>query len=589
MTLAAVVGVLGGLVVWPLGTAEASMSPPAPSISADGRYVAFASRSDDLSPADDDSVVNAGVGGVDIFVRDLQTNTITLVSRASGASGAAADTWSVSPSISADGRHVAFHSPANNLSDEDDDSIGNVYLRDLQTDTTTFVSRASGAAGVAGNSNSDDPSVSADGRFVAFASFAWNLSPEDAFRWGGTDIFVRDLQNNTTTVASRAGGASGALGDGWSEKPSISADGRYVVFASEADNLSSEDDDSVIDIFVRDLETNTTTLVSRASGVAGAPANRSMEAPYSDAPSISADGRFVAFSSTADNLSAEDVDFVRVVCISGKYGYCYDLRVGDIFVRDLQTNTTTLVSRASGASGAPADDGGASAFDGVLAREPAMSADGRYVAFSSAADNLSAEDDDEVRDIYVRDLQTNTTTLVSRASGATGEPFADESTQPSISADGRFVAFGSRRCREGETKGTDVYVRDLQAKTTTWVGQDPNPGVCPTADPLPSTGSLPSNDFRFGKLKRNLKKGTAKLTVKVPGPGELVLKKSKRVRKDSDQARGAGKVRLRVRPRQKARAKLADRGKLKVSAQVTYTPTGGEPNTESKKVKLKRR
>jgi hypothetical protein len=108
------------------------------------------------------------------------------------------------------------------------------------------------------------------------------------------------------------------------------------------------------------------------------------------------------------------------------------------------------------------------------------------------------------------------------------------------------------------------------------------PGSSSSCPPLP-------NGFSFGGLKRNLATGTAKLTVRVPGPGELLLKKTKRVGRDSDQAADAGKIRLKVRPRARAKEKLADRGKLKVRAHVTYTPTGGQPNTKSKKLKLKRR
>ncbi len=180
--------------------------------------------------------------------------------------------------------------------------------------------------------------------------------------------------------------AAGGPANGDSFQGSLSATGRYVAFASDADNLSGEDGDATTDIFVRDTVTGTTTLVSRASGLGGAAGNTS-----SVVPSISADGRRVAFHSSAANLSAEDDDSVI-----------------DVFVRDLATGATILVSRASGSAGAAGD---ANSFNASI------SADGGSVAFQSEADNLSAEDDDAVFDIFVRDLATDTTTLASRASG----------------------------------------------------------------------------------------------------------------------------------------------------------------------------
>jgi Tol biopolymer transport system component len=450
------------LLVLPLAFAPRAEAS-SPSISADGRYVAFSSTADNLSAEDNDPAA-------DIFVRDLQTGTATLVSRASGPTGAAGDRDSEAPAISADGRFVAFASLAANLSTEDRFPV-DIFVRDLQTNTTTLVSRASGASGPAGDRRSEAPSISADGRFVAFASSALNFSAED--NDPGSDVFVRDLQANTTTLVSRASGVSGEAADFASLDPSISADGRSVAFDSEAANLGP--DIALWDVFVRDLQANTTTLVSRASGASGAPGD-----DYSITPSISADGRYVAFDSEADNLSAEDND------------------IADIFVRDLQANTTTLVSRASGAAGAAADSGGRDPS------RPAISADGRYVAFDSLADNLSTEDYDvfgtdcyyfhgwlcypaPVGDIFVRDLQASTTTFASRASGAAGEPLQSTSIEPSISADGRYVAFSTCRRAEGSDR-VEISVRDLLSESTTLVGEEPvsefgcGPMAVPTAD-----------------------------------------------------------------------------------------------------------
>jgi Bacterial Ig domain/WD40-like Beta Propeller Repeat len=398
-------------------------------ISADGRYVAFTSRASNLHPDDTDT-------RSDVFVRELQTNTVTLVSRASGAAGAKGNARSFGPAISADGRFVAFVSSASNLHPDDDanpDTFLNqdVFVRDLQANTTTLVSRAAGATGAKGNSYSNAAAISADGRFVAFSSTAWNLHPGDDD--SNSDVFARDLQTNTVTLVSRAGGAAGAKGNARSSSPAISTDGRFVAFDSDATNLHPDDGDTSDDVFVRDLQANTTTLVSRAAGATGDKGDGDSE--YA---AISADGRFVAFDSDATNLHPDDDD--------SNY---------HVFVRDLETNTTTLVSRATGADGAKGD---AEGFN------PAISADGRFVAFESDATNLHPGDGDSDYDVFVRDLEAHTTTLVSRAAGATGENGNDRSYEPAISADGRFVAFESGATNlypdNGDT-AWDVFRRDV--------------------------------------------------------------------------------------------------------------------------------
>src|SRR5262249_13410686 len=153
----------------------------------------------------------------------------------------------------------------------DDDRINDVFVRDLQTNTTTLVSRATGVDGAKGNDQSSTPAISADGRFVAFTSFASNLDPAD--RDGTQDVFVRDLQANTTTLVSRANGINGVKGDNFSGEPTISADGRFVAFTSLAFNLDPADADANEDVYVRDLQAHTTVLVSRAGGASGVKGN----------------------------------------------------------------------------------------------------------------------------------------------------------------------------------------------------------------------------------------------------------------------------------------------------------------------------
>jgi len=342
--------------------------------------------------------------------------------------------FSRSPSISADGRFVAFYSEASNIVPGDTNNSYDIFVRDTLTNTTTLVSLDS--AGNLGNSDSYSPSISADGRFVAFSSLASNFVPGDTNNYA--DIFVRDRLTNTTTRVSVD--SAGNLGNRDSYSPSISADGRFVAFYSEASKLVPGDTDENGDIFVRDRLTNTTTPVS----VNSAGNQTSSESNF---PSISADGRFVAFESFAS-------DFVP-----GDINYDTETAVRDIFVRDTLTNTTTRVSVDSAGNQAYRSSDSAS-----------ISADGRFVAFSSLATNLVPGDTNDTSDIFVRDTLTNTTTRVSVNSA--GNQGNNGSGSPSISADGRFVAFSSLASNfvPGDTNNhSDIFVRDTLTNTTTRV------------------------------------------------------------------------------------------------------------------------
>jgi len=355
----------------------------------------------------------------DIFVRDTLANTTTRVSVDSA--GNQPNDSSVWPSISANGRFVAFQSEATNLVPGDTNNNGDIFVRDLSTNTTTRVSVDS--AGNQGDNISRRPSISADGRFVTFDSYATNLVPGDTN--ASLDIFVRDLSTNTTTLVSAS--SSGDRGNNDSGLPSISANGRFVAFRSVATNLVPGDTNDRRDIFVRDLLTNTTTLVSASSN--GDRANSTSTLCY-----ISADGRFVAFSSNASNLVPGDTNSSE-----------------DIFVRDLSTNTTTRVSVSSTGNQGNEDSG-----------SPSISADGRFVTFSSEASNLVPRDTNDSEDIFVRDLSTNTTTRVSVDSA--GNPANSDSEFPSISANGQKVAFSSFAANlvPGDTNnGPDLFIADI--------------------------------------------------------------------------------------------------------------------------------
>ena len=168
---------------------------------------------------------------------------VILISRATGPAGAPVDASAFSPSISADGGRVAFETFADDLSAEDDNGVTNIFVRDAVTNATILVSRATGAAGAGADATSGGAEISGDGRFVVFVSDADNLSPDD--NDADDNVFVRDLAAGTTTLVSRASGAGGAAADARAHDAGISADGRYVVFRSGADNLSPDDDDGV--------------------------------------------------------------------------------------------------------------------------------------------------------------------------------------------------------------------------------------------------------------------------------------------------------------------------------------------------------
>jgi Tol biopolymer transport system component len=386
-----------------------------------------------------------------------------LVSRA-GAKGKGGDANSTDPSISADGRFVAFVSRAGNLDPAAPGPRQQVFVRDLKTGKTTLASRASGASGAVGNYASAEPSISADGRYVAFRSGATNLNPEAPT---SGNVFVRDLATDTTILVSRASAPGNAPADDYSSAPSISADGRHVAFESSATNLSSEDVDTSsepVDVFVRDLDTETTELVSRADGATGAAASAD-----SFRPSISGDGRYVAFSSRSE-LAPEDVD-------------AQDFPE-DVFVRDRVAGTTALVSRASGPAGKASD---------VESAEAAISADGTHVAFRSDA-KLTGQQGYSPN-LFVRDIPAATTQLVTVGlEPAAGRPFFD----PSISADGRYVSFetgGDGITKVDAGNRVDVFSRDMQAGITVDVSRASGSEGLPADGP--SFNSSISADGRF--------------------------------------------------------------------------------------------
>jgi flagellin-like hook-associated protein FlgL len=393
-------------------------------ISADGRFVLFDSSASDLVAGDTNS-------HRDTFVKDTVTGATTRVSTDSA--GAQGNNRSYSRTISADGRFVAFMSRASNLVAGDTNSLDDVFVKDMLTGVTTRVS--TDGAGGQGNGYASSAAISADGRYVAFASRASNLVTGDTN--GRTDAFVKDTLTGVTTRVSTD--SAGGEANNNSSVTAISADGRFVVFSSQASNLVTGDTNGSSDSFVKDTLTGAITRINTDS--TGAQAN---DQSY-DATAISADGRYVTFSSRASNLVAGDTNSAV-----------------DAFVKDLLTGLTTRVSTNS-----------AGTQGNYQSHVGGMSADGRYVTFTSVASNLVSGDTNSRRDAFVKDMLTGVTTRVNTDSAgaeANGHSYA-ASSSPSISSDGRFVAFNSIASNlvAGDTNGSqDVFLRDL---TKTGVNQ----------------------------------------------------------------------------------------------------------------------
>jgi len=402
-----------------LGNADSGLDlSPSRSISADGRFVAFSSEASNLVPGDTDECR-------DVFVRDRLAGTTERVSVSTeGAQAYRTCSW---PSIGAAGRFVTFLSESSTLVEGHVTAWRDVFLRDRLLGTTEVISLTSSGEPANYASHGYAP-LSGDGRLVAFPSWASNLVPGDTN--AKYDIFLRDRLAETTECVSVA--ASGLPANDDSALPSISADGRFVAFASSATDLVSRDTNGCSDVFVRDRQRGITDLVSvSTSGEQG-----NAKCGWS---SISADGRFVAFYSFSTNLVPGDTN--------GEY---------DIFVRDRQLGTTERVNVSSTGE----QSNGPWEYYGQTAEAPGISADGRCVVFPSHATTLITDDSNRLCDVFLRDRLAGTTERVSLTNS--GEQSNGESTSASISADGRYVVFASRGGLVPQDRNfkRDIYVRD---------------------------------------------------------------------------------------------------------------------------------
>jgi Tol biopolymer transport system component len=442
--------------------------------------VAFTSYATDLVHPD----TNGGTG--DVFVHDRVSGATTIASVSSN--GVQGNLGGDLPALSLDGRFVVFASSSDNLVPGDTNGFADIFVHDMVSGTTTRASVDS--SGAQSNDDSLHPAISADGRFVAFWSFASNLVPGDTN--GFADVFVHDMVNGSTARVSVD--SNGVQGDHGSEEVSISGDGRYVAFVSVATNLVPGDTNGFADVFVHDMVSGTTTRVSvDSSGVQG----NGNCGGVGYRPSISLDGRRVAFVSDAANLVLGDTN-----------------GMSDVFVHDMLSGITTRASVDS--SGAQGDAG---------SFYSSLSADGRFVAFHSDATNLVLGDTNAGEDVFVHDMLSGVTTCASVDQN--GAPGNGDSYSPSISADGRYVDFYSHATNlvPGDTNMTaDTFVRDRGAASafTSLCFGDGTGGACPCGNTgLPSHGC--ENSAATGGA-RAYGSGIASLavdTVQLTSAGEL--------------------------------------------------------------------
>ncbi len=363
-----------------------------------------------------------------VHAADIASRT-ERVTQAAGQS--AGNRPSSTPSVDGSGRFVVYSSAATNLVPVDPNgAIRDVFIADRLFGEHRILSL--GVSGGAADGPSTEPAISGDGQRVAFTSAATNLVPGDTN--GVTDVFVRD-QSGAVVMASVT--PTGQPGNRPSSRPDLSADGRFLVFESEASDLVEADSNGHSDVFVRDLLTSTTRRASVSSANAQGNAR-------SGAPAISGNGRVVSFESSANNLVRRDRN-----------------RRPDVFVRDLHAGRTAIVSISS--SGKQQNDAVPAPFHMVSDLDET----GRRVVFESDATNLVSADANESTDVFLRDRKTRTTRIVSASS--TNVQGNNDTISPRITPSGRFVAFQSfaTNYEARDSSGPDVYLRDLDLRVTT--------------------------------------------------------------------------------------------------------------------------
>jgi Tol biopolymer transport system component len=432
--------------------------PPSGRVSPSGRQVVFTSYAS----------LAAGDGNTtrDIYVMDVSTRRVTL--ETPGAGGHSANGESVNPDISRDGRFVVFESIAGNLANvEFARGIPRVFLRDRQTGIIRLLS--TNVRGEPANGPSTNPAISADGETVVFISSASDILEDTA---GSPGVYLTRLASNTRTRVDVTNQGQARIGQ--SASPAISADGRYVAFMSRADltprDGSSPTDDApdgngTFDIYVRDTVMQRTRRVSQSRG------GRDTDGP-SYHPAISGDGRFVAFVSEASNLTHDG-----------------SKRVAQIYLRDMETGATELISRAP--AGRPGD---------AASARPVISGDGSVIAYQSLGSNLlcddtcgpSGRDINLLWDVYAYDRPIRRTT---RASSGRREEWMESSRGPSLDDTGRVLAFMSTHPSSPGDEGhdEDLFILGLESRMS---GERPTGNSRSASDRRWSCCAGPAPSFR---------------------------------------------------------------------------------------------
>ena len=386
--------------------------------------------------------------------------------------------------VSADGQLVIFESRATNLVVDDFNGVGDVFLRDLVARMTDLLSEGVDGSGqtVSSNGSSVDPYLSSNNRFAAFRSNATNIVLDDFNR--RSDAFVRDL---TTEVVERVSVHSdGSEGNGDSLPNGISADGRFVLFKSFADNLVGNDTNETPDLFIRDRLLNTTERVNVSSTGAqgnppavGTPPRKLDVALQLGSGDMSSDGRFVAFPTVAPDLIAGDAA-----------GH------DDIYLRDRTLGTTKRISVS--ATGVPGDDD---------SRSVRLSDDGKFAALGSLANNLVPEDDNTfTSDVFLRNLGTGEMTLVNRTAAGTQSV---NNVLQDISSDGRYVVWSttSTNLIPGDPNTapnlSDIFVYDHKNRAIARVTAGVEPGESSSRATISGDGSLIAFASRISTLVEN--------------------------------------------------------------------------------------
>lgn len=386
-------------------------------ISDDGRWVAFDTRASNFAPNDTPS-------SEDVFLHDRFTGETLCASLTPG--GFAGGGRSYAPSLTGDGRYLAFMSTAILLA-EDFDTLYDIYV--LDRDLGTLVLASLDSQGVKGFDDSWDPNIAHDGRYVSFYSFAANLVPNDTN--GFIDVFVRDLQLGTLERVSVS--TAGVEANHASESGHLSVDGRFVLFDSFASNLVAGDTNGLRDCFLRDRLNGTTVRITETLG--GGQATH-----HNFGYGVSADGRNACFGSQSQIYSPLDTNLA-----------------GDVFVRDMQTGLFELIS--VGPNGEIGDGGSGSA---------SMSPDARWIAFSSVSSTFAGEPTFTFdSDIFLRDRVAGTTQLLS--TNDVGVMGSGWSSYPLVSFGGNRITFKSEAPNliPGDHNAQDdIFVRDLTLSVT---------------------------------------------------------------------------------------------------------------------------